>query len=85
MKYARLYLRFFAERLSLTQSRSCPVDLERELYRSHSCPKGISRLKYFALTVNGNPVIIGNCDIFDAITIFLAIIPIFMVAGTNLH
>ena len=47
------------------------------------CTQGVCSLETEAATVNGKSVVIGNGFIFRAAPVFLAVIPVFVVAGTN--
>ena len=46
------------------------------------CTQGVCSLETEAATVNGKSVVIGNDFIFRAATVFLAVVPVFVVAGT---
>ena len=46
-------------------------------------PQGVSPLETEAATVNGKSVVIGNGFIFRAAPVFLAVVPVFVVAGAN--
>ena len=46
-------------------------------------PQGVSPLKTQAFPVNGKPVVIGNGLVFRAAPVLLAVIPVFVAAGTN--
>ena len=47
------------------------------------CTQGIDTLKTQAFPVNGKPVIVWNGFIFRAAPVFLAVVPVFVVAGAN--
>ena len=47
------------------------------------CTQGIDTLKTQAFPVNGKSVIVWNCLIFRAAPVFLAVVPVFVVAGAN--
>ena len=47
------------------------------------CPQGVSPFEIEAAAVNGKSVVIGNGFIFRAATVFLAVVPVFVVAGAN--
>lgn len=46
-------------------------------------PQGVSPFKVETAAVNGKPVIIGNGLVFCAAPVFLAVVPVFVVAGAN--
>ena len=46
-------------------------------------PQGVSPFKTEAAAVNGKPVVIGKGLIFRAAPVFLAVVPILVVAGAN--
>ena len=46
-------------------------------------PQGVSPFERKAAAVNGKSVVIGNGFIFRAAPVFLAIVPVFVVAGAN--
>ena len=46
-------------------------------------PLGVSPFKVETAAVNGKPVIIGNGLVFCAAPVFLAVVPVFVVAGAN--
>ena len=45
--------------------------------------QGVCSLETEAATVNGKSVVIGNGFIFRAAPVFLAVVPVFVVAGAN--
>ena len=47
------------------------------------CTQGVCSLETEAATVNGKSVVIGNGFIFRAAPVFLAVVPVFVVAGAN--
>ena len=47
------------------------------------CTQGVCPLETEAATVNGKSVVIGNGFIFRAAPVFLAVVPVFVVAGAN--
>ena len=47
------------------------------------CTQGVCSLETEAATVNGKSVIVWNGLIFRAAPVFLAVVPVFVVAGTN--
>ena len=47
------------------------------------CTQGVCSLETEAATVNGKSVVIGNGFIFGAAPVFLAVVPVFVVAGAN--
>ena len=47
------------------------------------CTQGVCPLETEAATVNGKSVVIGNGFIFRAASVFLAVVPVFVVAGAN--
>ncbi len=47
------------------------------------CTQGVSPFKIETATVNGKSVVIGNGFIFRAAPVFLAVVPVFVVAGAN--
>ena len=47
------------------------------------CTQGVCSLETEAATVNGKSVVIGNGFIFRAAPVFLPVIPVLVVAGTN--
>ena len=47
------------------------------------CTQGIDTLKTQAFPVNGKSVIRGDDPVFNAPPVFLPVIPVFVVAGTN--
>ena len=47
------------------------------------CTQGIDTLKTQAFPVNGKPVIVWNGLVFRAAPVFLPVIPVLVVAGTN--
>ena len=47
------------------------------------CTQGIDTLKTQAFPVNGKPVIVWNGFIFRAAPVFLAVVPVLVVAGAN--
>ena len=46
-------------------------------------PQGVDTFKTQAFPVNGKPVVIGNGLVFRAAPVLLAVIPVFVAAGTN--
>ena len=46
-------------------------------------PQGVSPFERKAAAVNGKPVVIGNGLVFRAAPVFLAVVPVFVVAGAN--
>ncbi len=46
-------------------------------------PQGVSPFKIEAAAVNGKPVIVWNGLVFRAAPVFLAVVPVFVVAGAN--
>ena len=47
------------------------------------CPQGVSPFKIEAAAVNGKPVIVWNGLVFRAAPVFLAVVPVFVVARAN--
>ena len=47
------------------------------------CTQGVCPLETETATVNGKSVVIGNGFIFRAAPVFLAVVPVFVVAGAN--
>ena len=47
------------------------------------CTQGVCSLETEAATVNGKSVVIGNGFIFRAAPVFLAVVPVFVVAGAT--
>ena len=47
------------------------------------CTQGVCSLETEAAAVNGKSVVIGNGPLFRAAPVFLPIVPVFVVAGTN--
>ena len=47
------------------------------------CTQGVCSLEAEAATVNGKSVVIGNGFIFRAATVFLAVVPVFVVTRAN--
>ena len=46
-------------------------------------PQGVSPFKIEAAAVNGKPVVIGNGLVFCAAPVFLAVVPVLVVAGAS--
>ena len=46
------------------------------------CPQGVSPFEIEAAAVNGKPVIVWNGLVFRAAPVFLAVVPVLVVAGT---
>ena len=47
------------------------------------CTQGVSPFEMETAAVNGKSVVIGNGFIFRAAPVFLAVVPVFVVAGAN--
>ena len=47
------------------------------------CTQGVDTLKTQAFPVNGKPVIVWNGPVFRAAPVFLAVVPVFVAAGTR--